>query len=151
MWYFIMWYLIKGKFLAFFCSKNIPIILFYSKSTEIVKKQLDNENYDVISGNPFDKDDNKLELSFRDLVDVDKNKINEAFNIKIDEKALKQGRDKEKSLKILGSLANGISLEEKYHDHSLKDNKYFKNCRECHITPDWLLVYKYVEDELIFY
>lgn len=24
-----------------------------------------------------------------------------------------------------------------------------KNCRECHITPDWLFVYKYVEDELI--
>ena len=64
-------------------------------------------------------------------------------------KALKQGGDKEKLLKILGSLANGISLEEKYHDHSLNDNKYFKNCRECHITPDWLLVYKYVEDELI--
>ena len=66
-------------------------------------------------------------------------------------KVLKQGKDKEKILKILGILANGESLEEKYKDHSLADNKYFKNCRECHIEPDWLLVYKYIENELILF
>ena len=31
----------------------------------------------------------------------------------------------------------------------LKDDKYYKNCGECHIEPDWLLVYQYYEDELI--
>ena len=66
----------------------VDYIIDYSKETEIVKKQLANDNYDVISGNPFDKDDNKLDLSFRDLVDVDEQKIQDAFNIKIDEKAL---------------------------------------------------------------
>lgn len=66
-------------------------------------------------------------------------------------KVLKQGKDKEKFLKILGILANGGSLEEKYKDHSSADNKYFKNCRECHIEPDWLLVYKYIENELILF
>jgi len=66
-------------------------------------------------------------------------------------KVLKQGKDKEKFLKILGILANGESLEEKYKDHSLVDNKYFKNCRECHIEPDWLLVYKYIENELVLF
>ncbi len=66
-------------------------------------------------------------------------------------KVLKQGKDKEKFLKILGILANGESLEEKYKDHALVDNKYFKNCRECHIEPDWLLVYKYIENELILF
>lgn len=66
-------------------------------------------------------------------------------------KILKQGKDKEKFLKILGILANGGSLEEKYKDHSLVDNKYFKNCRERHITPDWLLVYKYIENELVLF
>ena len=66
-------------------------------------------------------------------------------------KVLKQGKDKEKFLKILGTLANGEYLEEKYKDHSLVDNKYFKNCRECHITPDWLLVYKYIENELVLF
>ena len=48
-------------------------------------------------------------------------------------------------------LANGESLEEKHKDHALVDNKYFKNCRECHITPDWLLVYKYIENELVLF
>ena len=31
----------------------------------------------------------------------------------------------------------------------LKDDKYYKNCGECHIEPDWLLVYQYYENELI--
>ena len=66
-------------------------------------------------------------------------------------KALKQGKDKLKFLEVLGILANGETLEEKYHDHALFDNKYFKNCRECHITPDWLLVYKYIENELVLF
>lgn len=48
-------------------------------------------------------------------------------------------------------LANGDVLDSKYRDHSLIDNKYFKNCRECHIEPDWLLVYKYSEKELILF
>ena len=66
----------------------VDYIIDYSKKTDIVQKQLANEDYDVISGNPFAKDDNKLDLNFRDLVDVDENKISEAFNVKIDEKAL---------------------------------------------------------------
>lgn len=36
-----------------------------------------------------------------------------------------------------------------YKDHSLIDNKNFNECRECHIEPDWLLVYKYTSDKLI--
>ena len=66
-------------------------------------------------------------------------------------KMLKQGKDKKKFLEVLGLLANGKQLEEKYKDHSLINNKYFKNCRECHITPDWLLVYKYSDKELILF
>ena len=31
------------------------------------------------------------------------------------------------------------------------DNKYYKNCRECHIEPDWLLIYKYNKEELILF
>ena len=66
-------------------------------------------------------------------------------------KMLKQGKDKKKFLQVLGLLANGEQLEEKYKDHLLVDNKYFKNCRECHITPDWLLVYKFNDKELILF
>ena len=32
--------------------------------------------------------------------------------------------------------------------HQLK-GKEFKGCRECHIEPDWLLVYRVIDDELI--
>lgn len=31
----------------------------------------------------------------------------------------------------------------------LNDSKNYKNCRECHIEPDWLLVYQYVDNQLI--
>lgn len=31
----------------------------------------------------------------------------------------------------------------------LNDNKYYKNCGECHIEPDWLLIYKYIDEQLI--
>ena len=66
-------------------------------------------------------------------------------------KILKQGKDERKLVDVLIILANGDVLDSKYKDHSLIDNKYFKNCRECHIEPDWLLVYKYSEKELILF
>ena len=66
----------------------VDYIIDYSKKTEIVTKQLQNDKIDVISGNKFDQDDNKLDIDFQELVDVDENKIQEAFNIKIDEKSI---------------------------------------------------------------
>lgn len=50
---------------------------------------------------------------------------------------------------IIKILANGEKLDEKYLDHSLKGD--FKGCRECHITPDWLLIYEIYEKQLILY
>ena len=64
-------------------------------------------------------------------------------------KIVKQGKDINKFKKVLSKLANKETLEQKYKDHKLIDNKYFKDCRECHIEPDWLLVYKYLDDRLI--
>ena len=40
-------------------------------------------------------------------------------------------------------------LEPKYRDHKLYDNKKFKDCRECHIEPNWLLIYKTDNNQLI--
>jgi mRNA interferase YafQ len=48
---------------------------------------------------------------------------------------------------IVTKLANGESLPEKYKDHALSNN--WKGHRECHLTPDWLLIYRYDEDVLI--
>jgi len=50
---------------------------------------------------------------------------------------------------VIAILAKGESLPEKYLDHPLKGN--YRDCRECHITPDWLLVYRKKEDTLFLY
>lgn len=66
-------------------------------------------------------------------------------------KIKKQGKDMTKLYSIIESLANGETLDSKYKDHALIDNKYYKKCRECHIEPDWLLIYKYNHNELILF
>ena len=50
---------------------------------------------------------------------------------------------------VLSILAKGRQLPEKYLDHPLKGD--YIDCRECHITPDWLLVYEISESTLILY
>ena len=62
---------------------------------------------------------------------------------------IKQGKDINKLLLVVEVLANKGNLGFKYKNHRLKDDKYYKNCSECHIEPDWLLVYQYIEDKLI--
>lgn len=46
-------------------------------------------------------------------------------------------------------MANRIVLPEKYRDHKLTNSKDYENVRECHIEPDWLLIYEIIGDELI--
>ena len=48
---------------------------------------------------------------------------------------------------IVDKLQNGIPLEEKHCDHELKGK--FKGFRECHIQPDWLLMYLIEDDVLV--
>ncbi len=64
-------------------------------------------------------------------------------------KLKKQGRDLKKLELIVEKLANQELLEEHYRNHMLVNNKYYKNCGECHVEPDWLLIYQYVNTELI--
>ena len=49
--------------------------------------------------------------------------------------------------RIIAMLAEGIELPEDLHDHALLVN--FKGCRECHIRPNWLLIYKVFENILV--
>ncbi|MBP3765727.1 MAG: type II toxin-antitoxin system YafQ family toxin [Bacilli bacterium] len=63
-------------------------------------------------------------------------------------KIKKQGKDVLKLMYVVDKLANGEKLEEKYKNHLLVNSKNYKNCGECHIEPDWLLVYRYINDEL---
>ena len=62
---------------------------------------------------------------------------------------LKQGKDENKLKKVIELLANGEPLPQKYKDHNLTGN--YADCRECHIEPDWLLIYEIIEDDLILY
>lgn len=63
------------------------------------------------------------------------------------EKCKKRGFKMDELKKVVELLANGSKLPEKYRDHNLTGNN--KGYRECHIRPDWLLVYKIINDKLI--
>ena len=54
--------------------------------------------------------------------------------------AVKRGYGIELLEKIISKLANGETLDEKHRDHNLTGN--WSGFRECHIIPDWLLIYK---------
>ena len=85
----------------------VDYIIDYSKKSEIVQKQLLNDDIDVISGNKFDTENNDLDLDFKDLVSVDEEKIQDAFNVKIDEKEL-ENQTKNYMKEISGSITANI-------------------------------------------
>lgn len=59
----------------------------------------------------------------------------------------KQNKSLDKLFDVIDILANGGTLESKYKDHDLKGN--YKGTRECHIEPDWLLIYEIRGDLLV--
>jgi mRNA interferase YafQ len=61
--------------------------------------------------------------------------------------AKKRGEDIALLLDIVTQLANGQLLPEKNCDHALTGD--WAGFRECHITPDWLLVYRKEDDILV--
>lgn len=61
--------------------------------------------------------------------------------------AVKRGCDINKLQKVVMILASGETLPEEYRDHPLRGN--YSGYRECHIEPDWLLVYKITENVLV--
>lgn len=64
-------------------------------------------------------------------------------------KLIKQGKDINELFDIIDKLANDEKLNMKYKNHSLVNDKYYKDCNECHINPDWLLIYRYNKDKLL--
>ena len=55
-------------------------------------------------------------------------------------RAVRRGQGEKKIKEVMKKLAAEIPLEPKHRDHKLTGE--FSDCRECHITPDWLLVYR---------
>lgn len=62
-------------------------------------------------------------------------------------KALKQNKDIDHLKTVIIKLCNQEKLDIKYYDHALKGK--LKNFRDCHIEPDWVLIYQITDDELI--
>ena len=61
--------------------------------------------------------------------------------------AKKRGRDTANLLEVIDVLSNGGVLEAKYCDHALTGK--YSGTRECHIEPDWLLVYEIKNEVLV--
>jgi mRNA interferase YafQ len=62
-------------------------------------------------------------------------------------KMKKRGKSFEDFKRVIEKLAKDVTLEPKYRDHKLVGN--YTGIRECHIEPDWLLVYMNSEEELL--
>ena len=60
---------------------------------------------------------------------------------------MKQGREISPLIEVISRLAAGETLDEKFRDHELTGD--WKGFRECHINPDWLLIYLINETDLI--
>lgn len=63
--------------------------------------------------------------------------------------AVKRGCNHEKLTDVITLLVNEQPLPKEYRDHALTNSRNYKDMRECHIEPDWLLVYKVVKERLI--
>ena len=59
----------------------------------------------------------------------------------------RQGRGIEKLKNVLEALVEGEPLAAQYRDHVLVGQ--YKGTRECHLEPDWLLVYELAETEIV--
>lgn len=62
------------------------------------------------------------------------------------QKMIKRGHSVEKFTEVVKYLVNEKPLPPEYKDHKLQGN--FDGYRECHIEPDWLLVYK-IQNEIL--
>ena len=60
----------------------------------------------------------------------------------------KRGKDVQKLKVVMSDLIDERPLAPRYRDHLLVGN--YQGRRECHIEPDWLLIYKLDEETIIF-
>lgn len=61
--------------------------------------------------------------------------------------AARQGKNLDVLFNVVEKLAQGEKLDVKFRDHALTGN--YVGYRECHLEPDWLLVYRYIDQILV--
>lgn len=64
------------------------------------------------------------------------------------ERVRRRQRDVTKLRAVMSKLVAGEPLDEKHHDHALIGE--YRGRRECHIEPDWLLIYLLSENWITF-
>ena len=60
---------------------------------------------------------------------------------------VKRAKDMALLKAVITQLAQGESIEQRFRDHPLAGG--YQGSRECHLEPDWLLIYELTQDELI--
>ena len=64
-------------------------------------------------------------------------------------RAIKRGKDIEQLFSVVQDLAEDCHLAARYQDHPLKGQ--YKGKRDCHLDPDWVLIYAVLDNELVLY
>lgn len=100
-----------------YTSDLIDYIIEKSKDTDIVKKQLETDEIDVISGKRFDSKESDKGLNFADLISVDSDKLQSAFNIKIDQNSIQS-----ETQGYMTDIANSITTDTTPARNAFKDN-----------------------------
>ena len=67
------------------------------------------------------------------------------------DKMQKRGWDMKKFDNVIAMLMKEEKLPSKHRDHALTNSRDYHNIRECHIEPDWLLIYRIENDTLTLF
>ena len=89
-----------------YTSDLIKHIIEYSGNSNLVKKQLENDEVDVLSNTRFDSPKSNLNLNFEDLISVDSSKLESAFNVKVDQNQIKRETEK-----YMADISNSITTD----------------------------------------
>jgi len=89
-----------------YTSSLIDYIIENSAKSDIVKKQKENEEVDVLSSSRFDETKKGLDINFTDLVSIDSEKLKNSFNIKLDRNQLQN-----ETQGYMNEISNAISID----------------------------------------
>ena len=100
-----------------YTGELIEHIIDYSKDTDIVKKQLKNEDVDVFSGKGFDEKNKGFDLGFDELISIDSAKLQSAFNINIDQNEMQKETEQ-----YMKEISDSITSDTSPAKKKLSDN-----------------------------
>ena len=101
-----------------YTSSLIDYLIDNASETKIVQKQLENADVDIFSGNKFDSEKNNFDFKFSDLVKIDSEKLQQAFNINIDQNTLEK-QTQDYMLQINDSITTDINPAKEMFNNNL--------------------------------